>query len=65
MDLGKTLHDLYAARERLEHVISALQGIQQEDAMKPPPWPEPMGPPERETGTERTKRCGTRRKPAH
>jgi hypothetical protein len=37
MDLGKALQTLYAERQRLEHVITALQALQQGDATTPPP----------------------------
>jgi len=37
MDLGKALQDLYAERQRLEHIITTLQDLQQGDATTPEP----------------------------
>jgi hypothetical protein len=64
LDLGKALQDLYAERQRLEHVISVLQGLYQRGASAPVP-PEPMGTVERKPVPERTKRCRTRQRPAN
>jgi hypothetical protein len=59
MDLGKALQNLYAERQRLEHIINALQGLQQGDAATPPPQRGPMGAAEREPETEKAVRDGT------
>jgi hypothetical protein len=57
MDLGKALQDLYAERQRLEHIITALQELQQGDDTTPRRRP---------TGAERErrKRCKTGRRPS-
>ena len=48
MDLSKALHDLYAERRRLEHIITALQELQQGDATTPPSQRGSMATAERE-----------------
>jgi len=57
MDLSKALQNLYAERQRLEQIITALQELQQGDAATPRPLHGPMG----EPVTERRKRCPTPR----
>jgi hypothetical protein len=43
MDIVNALQDLYAAGQRLEHIISTLQGLQQKETTTQPPWRGPMG----------------------
>jgi hypothetical protein len=64
LDLGKALQYLYAERQRLEHIISTLQGLRQSGASAPPP-PEPIGAAERKPVPDRTKRCRTRNRSAN
>jgi hypothetical protein len=65
MDLDQALQDLYAEGQRVEQVITALQGRQQGDATTPPARRGKMGAAEREPLPERRKRCGTGRRPPH
>ena len=58
MDLGKALQNLYAERQRLEQIITALQEIQQGDATYG------IGAPERESVTDERNRGGTGRRPS-
>ena len=53
MDLGKALRNLYAERQRLEHIITASQELQQGDATPPPTPRGSMGAAEGEPVTER------------
>ena len=65
MDLDKALRDLYAERQRLESVITALRGLQQGEATAPPARRGPLGAAEREPVPERRKQCGTGRRRHH
>ena len=58
MDLGKALQNLYAERQRLEQIITALQEIQQGDATYG------IGAPERESVAYQRNRCRTGRRPS-
>ena len=64
MDLDKALQNLYAERQRLVHIIAALQELQQGDATTPPPRRGPMAAAAREPAAERRTRCGTGRRPS-
>lgn len=64
MDLGKALQNLYAERQRLEQIISALQELQQGDAITLPPRRGPMGAAGRESVTDQRNRCRTGRRPS-
>jgi hypothetical protein len=55
MDLGKALQNLYAERQRLEQIITALQELQQGDATYG------IGVAECVPETERRKQCRTPR----
>jgi len=65
LDLSKALQDLYAERQRLEQIITTLQGLQQGDTTTSPARRGPMGTAEPELVTERTKRCRNGRRPPH
>jgi hypothetical protein len=64
MDLGKALRDLYAERQRLEHIIATLQERRQGDATTPPLRRGPTEAAGREPVTEPKKRCRTDRRPS-
>ena len=57
MDLDKALQNLYAERQRLEQIITALQEIQQGDATYG------IGVAECESVTDQRNRCRTGRRP--
>ncbi len=68
IDLRKVLKDLYTQRERLEHVITSLEALQQDSAVGLPPQKKTnrgrksMGADERREVSERMRKYWTARR---
>ena len=63
MDLGKALQDLYAERQKLEHIIATLQELQQGDTTTRQRRGR-RGIAERESVTDQRNPCRAGRKPS-